>query len=256
VSEVDALFDAYEFGKVADTLFHFAWDEVCDWYVELAKATLDAGDEPAAATRRVLGHVFDVLLRLLHPVMPFVTEELWTTLTGGETLVTAEWPATSAYRDRAAEAEMHILQGVVTEVRRFRAEHGVKPRTRLAATLRFDDPAAVAIANDHLAQLDALAGLAPVEVAELPPGRQVVVAPGVRIAVDLAAVVDVEAERARLSRLVDTADRERAQAATKLGNDAFTTKAPPDVVEKVRGRLVAAESELARLRAQLDALST
>ncbi|MEV1290026.1 valine--tRNA ligase, partial [Micromonospora sp. NPDC049679] len=92
IAEVDEQFEGYEFAKMCDTLYHFAWDDVCDWYVELTKPTLAGGGPAAEATRRVLGHVLDQLLRLLHPVIPFVTEELWTALTGGETVVTAAWP--------------------------------------------------------------------------------------------------------------------------------------------------------------------
>ena len=96
IAEVDALYERFEFAKAADLLYHFAWDEVCDWYIELAKLSLagPAGD----TTRRVLGEVLDALLRLLHPMVPFVTEELWTALTGGESLVVAEWPAADASR--------------------------------------------------------------------------------------------------------------------------------------------------------------
>ena len=89
IAEVDEQFEAYEFAKVCDTLYHFAWDDVCDWYVELSKPVLAGGGAEADTTRRVLGHVLDQLLRLLHPVIPFVTEELWTALTGAETVVTA-----------------------------------------------------------------------------------------------------------------------------------------------------------------------
>ena len=90
IREIDDLYERFEFAKVATALYHFAWDEVCDWYVELAKVTLPGprGD----VTRRVLGEVLDVLLRLLHPLMPFVTEVLWTTLTGRESIVIAPWP--------------------------------------------------------------------------------------------------------------------------------------------------------------------
>src|SRR5262249_57229822 len=106
-AEADALFEDYEFGKLCETLYHFAWDEVCDWYLELAKSALSG---PAGqTTREVLGYVLDALLRLLHPVVPFVTEELWTALTGGDTVVTAAWPgqppgaaAAEDHRDPAA----------------------------------------------------------------------------------------------------------------------------------------------------------
>jgi valyl-tRNA synthetase len=255
VAEVDRLFEEYEFAKVADTLFHFAWDEVFDWYVELVKAPIDAGGPAAVAARRVLGHVFDVLLRLLHPLVPFVTEELWTTLTGGETLVTCAWPTPDpALDDPVAEAEFRALAGVITEVRRFRAEQGIKPRQRLAARLAFEDPATARAVPGYLPQLDALAGLAPVEVGELPEGWRVVVAPGARVAVDVADVVDVAAERSRLSKLLDAAERERAQAAAKLGNPSFAERAPEAVVDKVRVRLSAAEADIARLGEQLAGL--
>ncbi|MCA1655011.1 MAG: valine--tRNA ligase, partial [Pseudonocardiaceae bacterium] len=98
VSEVDELFEDYQFAKLCDALYHFTWDELCDWYLELAKVQLAEGGERADATRAVLGHVFDVVLRLLHPLIPFVTERLWTTLTGEESLVVADWPSAGATR--------------------------------------------------------------------------------------------------------------------------------------------------------------
>ena len=132
IGEADEYFETYEFAKVCDTLYHFAWDDVCDWYVELVKPILAEGGARADATRRVLGHVLDQLLRLLHPVIPFVTDELWTALTGGESVVIAAWPvADPARRDEAAEAEIGQLQRVVTEVRRFRADQGLKPGQRV-----------------------------------------------------------------------------------------------------------------------------
>ena len=100
ITEVDALYERYEFAKIADLLYHFAWDEVCDWYIELAKLSLagPSGD----TTRRVLGEVLDTLLRLLHPFVPFVTEALWTVLTGGESLVVSDWPQADPARARRA----------------------------------------------------------------------------------------------------------------------------------------------------------
>jgi valyl-tRNA synthetase len=120
--------------------------------------------------------------------------------------------------------------------------------------LAFEDPAAARAVPGYLPQLDALAGLAPVEVGELPEGWRVVVAPGARVAVDVADVVDVAAERARLSKLRDAAERERAQAAAKLANPSFTERAPAAVVDKMRDRLGAAEADIARLGEQLAAL--
>src|SRR5581483_3994355 len=139
VAEVDALYEDYEFAKATEALYHLVWDEFCDWYVELAKGPLAAGGAAAEATTAVLGHVLDVLLRLLHPVIPFVTEALWTTLTGGESVVVADWPtALPQYADPAAEAQIAAVQDLVTEVRRFRADQGVPPGKKVAARISCD----------------------------------------------------------------------------------------------------------------------
>src|SRR6202167_4597042 len=135
IAEVDALFDAFEFGKICDVLYHFAWDEVCDWYLELAKVPLASGvADTVETTREVLGFVLDQLLRLMHPVMPFVTEELWTALTGEESVMVSAWPVFS-YQDQAAEAEISSMTRLVTEVRRFRSDQGLRPAQRVAARL-------------------------------------------------------------------------------------------------------------------------
>ena len=146
-AEVDAFLEHFQFAKACDALFHFTWDEFCDWYVEMSKLPLERGGDEAASTRRVLGHVLDVLLRLWHPMMPFVTEELWTTLTDGETLVRAAWPLGPVDRRGCgrssilpqsiptAEAAGARLQAVVTEVRRFRAEQGLRPAQRVPARI-------------------------------------------------------------------------------------------------------------------------
>ncbi len=135
-AEVDSLLEQFEFGKACEALYHFAWDEFCDWYLELAKVPLGGDDESArAATRKVLGFVLDQMLRLLHPVMPFVTDELWTALTGEDSVMVAAWPA-YAYHDAQAEAEIGSLMRLVTEVRQFRSGQGLRPGQRVPARLR------------------------------------------------------------------------------------------------------------------------
>ena len=136
IAEVDEHFEAFEFAKVCDALYHFAWDDVCDWYVELAKPVLTGGGPAADATRRVLGHVLDQLLRLLHPVIPFVTDELWSALTGEETMVRSRLAdGRQLLCRRRGRGELAALQLVVTEVRRFRSDQGLKPGQRVAARL-------------------------------------------------------------------------------------------------------------------------
>ncbi|OPC82938.1 valine--tRNA ligase [Embleya scabrispora] len=249
VAEVDAYYEDYQFAKLSDTLFHFAWDEVFDWYVELAKLPLNGDDEAAAgATRRVLGHVLDVTLRLLHPVVPFVTEELWTTLTGGESLVVAEWPAPSGFADPAAEAEITTLRQVVTEVRRFRSDQGLKPGQRVPANISL---AGTTIAA-HEAALRQLARCTP--AGEGFSATTSFPVAGALIELDLSGAIDFAAERKRLSKDLAEAEKVRDVNTKKLGNAGFLAKAAPDVVDKVREKLAGAEADIARIRGQLDRL--
>ncbi|MFN2518914.1 MAG: valine--tRNA ligase [Jatrophihabitantaceae bacterium] len=245
VAEVDALYERYEFAKIADLLYHFAWDEVCDWYVELAKITL-AGPSPGG-TRRVLGEVLDTLLRLLHPMVPFVTEALWTTLTGCESIVIADWPVPDPSRhDAAAEREIAAVQEVVTEVRRFRSDQGGKPSLRVTARLTGAGGAEAAIR--WLLRLD-LAGTGFTPTASLTTSR------GVLVEFDLSGTIDVAAERTRLEKDLAAARKERDGNAAKLGNGDFTGKAPEAVIAKVRERLAAAEADISRIEAALAALA-
>ena len=135
IAEVDGLLEQFEFGKACEALYHFAWDEFCDWYLELTKVPLASGDERAAeTTRRVLGFVLDQMLRLLHPVIPFVTDELWRALTGEDSVMVADWPSYE-FSDPAAEAEIASLMRLVTEIRRFRSDQGLRPGQRVPARL-------------------------------------------------------------------------------------------------------------------------
>jgi valyl-tRNA synthetase len=248
VAEVDAYYDDFQFAKLSDALFHFAWDEVFDWYVELSKTVFQAGGEPAEVSKRVLGEVLDVTLKLLHPVVPFVTETLWTTLTGGESLVIAEWPSDSGFRDRAAEQEIETLQSVITEVRRFRADQGLQPGQRVPARLTLDGTALA----PHEAAIRQLLRLQPegenfTATATLPVA-------GAEVALDLSGTIDVAAERKRLAKDLAAAEKEKAQATAKLGNEAFLAKAPDHVVDKIRTRLSKAEEDIARITAQLEKL--
>jgi valyl-tRNA synthetase len=251
-ADVDAQFEAYELAKVCDTLYHFAWDDVCDWYLELVKPVLADGGAPADAARRVLGHVLDRLLRLLHPIMPFVTDELWIALTAGESVVVAPWPvAESAWHDPAAEAEISMLQKVVTEIRRFRADQGLRAGQRVTAQLTGLSGAGIAAHEPlvrALARLDEPAdGFAATATLALTGG--------VTVELDTRGVIDVDAERARLAKDRAVAAREADQARAKLDNQSFVAKAPPQVVEKMRARLADAEADLERIDAALAALS-
>ncbi|MCM4080619.1 valine--tRNA ligase [Paractinoplanes hotanensis] len=248
IGEVDEQFKAYEYAKVCDTLYHFAWDDVCDWYLELSKPVLAEGGE---TTKRVLGHVLDQLLRLLHPVIPFVTEELWIALTGGETLVRASWPAADkGLIDDAAEEELAALQKVVTEVRRFRSDQGLKPSQRVSAALTGLGNVGI---DTHEPLIRSLARL-DTPGADFTATATLAVSGAITVDLDTRGTIDVAAERARLEKDRAAAEKEAAQCRAKLGNESFIGKAPEQVVTKIKDRLTTAEADLTRIATALKAL--
>ncbi|MGH3611969.1 MAG: valine--tRNA ligase [Pseudonocardia sp.] len=256
--ETDVLLEDFQFAKATEVLYHFTRDEFCDWYVELSKAQL-GDDSTADGTRAVLGHVLDVLLRLLHPIIPFVTEALWTALTGGESVVIAPWPVDAgAPSDPGAAWRVADVQKLITEIRGFRTEQGLPDRRRVAATVRGLDavglsasgPGGATVALRTLARLDEPgAGFTPtatVEVA-LPTGT-------VHIDVDTSGAIDVPAERARLGRDLVAAQKELEQTDKKLGNPKFTERAPVEVVDGIRFRRDVAAADTERIMGRLAAL--
>ncbi|MFY2787709.1 valine--tRNA ligase [Rhodococcus sp. MALMAid1271] len=254
-AEVDSAFDRYEFSKACEALYHFAWDEVCDWYLEIAKVQF-ADDTIAATTRGVLGNVLDALLRLLHPVIPFVTETLWKVLTGGESLVIASWPTPAAEpADHAAAQRIEDMQRLITEVRRFRSDQGLKPSQKVAARV-------VGVSEADLdGQITAVTSLA--RLTEPEDGFEATASVEVRLSkatvvveLDTSGTVDLVAERARLVKDLAAAEKELAQTTGKLGNEAFLAKAPDAVVDKIRTRQTIAGEEIARISARLESMGT
>jgi valyl-tRNA synthetase len=246
---VDDLFERFEFGKICDVLYHFAWDEVCDWYLELAKVPLTSADEAAAqTTRQVLGFVLDQLLRLLHPVVPFVTDELWRALTGEDSVMVASWPAFSL-ADPAAEAEINSLMRLVTEVRRFRSDQGLRPGQRVAARLVGIEATPLAGHEPSIRSLLRLTAPADGFTASAS-----LVAEDITVELDVAGAVDVAAERRRLEKDLAAARSEAEQTERKLANSGFTAKAPAAVVDKTRQRLATAQADIARLEQRLAAI--
>ena len=265
--EVDGLFEQFEFGKACDALYHFAWDEFCDWYLELAKVPLASDDAAAAArTRAVLGHALDRLLRLIHPVMPFVTDELWTHLTGGDSVMVAPWPGVAApgirqargvagppaddlQRDLEAEAEIEALMRLVTQVRRFRSDQGLRPTQPVPAVLSGIEATPLA---RHEAAIRSLLRLAE-PGADFAPTASVQ-AEAITVQLDTAAAIDIGAERRRLEKDLSAARADAAATERRLGNPSFVEKAPDEVVARSRDRLAAAQEEIASLEERLAAL--
>jgi valyl-tRNA synthetase len=250
IAAADAFYDDFQFAKACEALFHFAWDEFCDWYVELSKTPLAAGGAAAERTQLVLGHVLDTVLRLLHPVIPFVTEQLWTTLSGDESLVIASWPTVDRARaDADAAAAVGQIQRLVTEVRRFRSDQGIKPRQRVQARLTGH---AGGPAGAYETEIRSLTWLdTPSDTFTATASLQV---GAVTVEIDVSGTIDRDAERRRMGKDLAAARAELAQAAAKLDNEQFLAKAPEPVVTRIRQRRTAAEAEIARLEEQLAAL--
>jgi valyl-tRNA synthetase len=243
-AEYTTLLESYEFARACEVIYHFAWDDLCDWYLELSKEAFASGN--AAASQRVLGHVLDTLFRLLHPVMPFITEELWTTFTGLETLVTADWPAADAsHVDSKSEALVAELQKIITEVRRFRNDQGVKPSQKI--------PGKFIASADVTAYASAMAFVLKLELKEFTPSASVEIG-SMKVELDLSGTVDVVAERARLEKDLITAQKDMKTAEVKLSNEGFMAKAPANVVTEIKERMAATSADIERITAQLAAL--
>ncbi|SUE30172.1 valyl-tRNA ligase [Nocardia farcinica] len=254
LAEVDAAFDAYEFGKACEALYHFAWDELCDWYLELAKVQFAADGARAESTRTVLGTVLDAVLRLLHPVIPFVTESLWQALTGGESVVVAAWPTASGVTpDADAARRIADAQRLITEIRRFRSDQGLADKQKVAAKLIGVDSAELGALAPAIAALARLTEAGP-DFAATASVEVRLSGATVTVELDTSGSVDLEAERKRLEKDLAAAQKELATTEGKLGNEAFLAKAPEQVVDKIRTRRDVAAVEVARIGARLAEL--
>jgi valyl-tRNA synthetase len=255
---VDGALDAYESSEAARSLHQFIWSEFCDWYLEVSKLSL-ADPNRAPSARAVLYEVLETSLRLLHPVMPFITEEIWQRLPkradAPASLMIAAWPDVAGSLDAEAEEAMSFLQQAVVEIRRFRHDHGIAPRARIEA-VAVAPQAAAAILGEHRSSIESLAGLQSLVLADAPPGTgwSRVVAGAAEIWLPLSAVADPEAERQRLARSIADAEAKAERSRGKLANKGFLSGAPPEVVAGVRDQLSESEERLAKLKAQLAEL--
>ena len=257
VAEATAALEAYRFDDYAGACYRFVWNTYCDWFIEFAKPVLNGPDGPEKAEAKgAAQHVLGTILRLLHPAVPFVTEELWSSFGYGEagSLIRAPWPAPVAVREAAAaRAELDWVVALITEVRAVRAEVNLPPSVTTPALLKDAAPETLARAArwmeairrlGRIADIASLSGEAPKGVAQAVVGEATVMLP-------LAEVIDLGAERARLAKARGAAEGEAKKIAAKLGNADFVARAPEEVVEENRERLAAAEAEVARLEAAL-----
>ncbi|OUJ23261.1 valine--tRNA ligase [Corynebacterium kefirresidentii] len=258
-AKVDAYLDDYQFAKANELLYHFTWDELCDWYLEIAKTQIprDGVSEQGRNTQIVLGRVLDVVLRLLHPTMPFVTEVLWKALTGGESIVVAPWPTVAdtnggATKDEVAARRIADADKLITELRRFRSDQGVKPSQKVPGRLDF---AAADLAGQEELVRNLANTTAPAE--DFDPSASIEVRLSqatVEVTLDTHGAVDVEAERKRLEKDLAKANKELEQTGKKLGNENFLSKAPEEVVNKIKQRQQIAREEVERITSRLEGL--
>ncbi len=254
----------YRFNDAAGAIYHFTWHSFCDWYLEFTKPILNGGDELAAIeTRATTAWVLEQILHVAHPFMPFVTEELWTTLApeGGaraSMLVTAPWPQLGpALEDAAARDEMGWVVRLISAVRGVRTEMNVPAGAKipLAFAGASDMTASrVATHRELIERLARVTDLAP--VATPPKGALQIVVDEATFLLPLAGVIDVAAEKTRLARERDKVAAEIAKIDKKLGNESFVSRAPVEVVEEQRERRAEYEATRARLAEALERLAS
>ncbi|MDB5717965.1 MAG: valine--tRNA ligase, partial [Sphingomonas bacterium] len=264
VQALDLALADLRYDEAANTIYHFVWDRFCDWYLELIKPVLqveNAIDAEVAETRAVAGWVLDQILVMLHPFMPFVTEELWHAMASAENprpydLILAKWPMADARAlDPAAAAEIEWLIRLVSEIRTARSELNVPPGARLPAFVRDASAETLARIDKQGAVLARLARVDGVSAAPAPDGgsAQLVVGEATYI-LALEGVIDLTAERARLNKAVEVAEKERDALAKRLSNPGFVEKAKPEAVDKARADLADRTADAERLRAALGRL--
>jgi valyl-tRNA synthetase len=257
IDDVHAGFEQYRFDQVADRLYHFIWDEYCDWYVELAKVQLQTGSPvQQAATRRTLIHVLETLLRLIHPIMPFITEELWQKVSVAAgvrgrddeaSISTQPYPeARASLRDASAAAQMAQLKSLTDAIRALRGEMNLVPSQKVPLLVQGDAPDLGTMGP----YLMALARLESVQsVARLPDlGAPVQVVGTIQLMLHVE--IDVAAERIRLDKEIERLEKEIAKATAKLSNESFVARAPAAVVEQEKTRLAQFSETLERVRTQ------
>ena len=259
-AQLDRALGDLRFDAAANAIYHFVWDRFCDWYLELIKPVLSGEDANSVAeTRRVAGWALDQILVMLHPFMPFITEELWHAMAGDEgrsyDLIVARWPETRASVDAEACADVDWIIALVTAVRSAKAELNIPPGKTLPMHVADADAALRERIARHRGSLTRVGRIAEVAYAPAPegPSAQVVV-DGVTHVLLLGDAIDIDAEKARLTKALQVAEKEAKSLSGRLGNANFVERAKPEAVEKARADLAAREGEAAELRGALERL--
>jgi valyl-tRNA synthetase len=252
--------ERYDFGEAGRVLYDFAWDDFCDWYIEFSKLALYGDDEVRKAqTRAVLVHVLDSLLRLLHPFIPFVTEEIWQSLpVPGEALIVAEWPKVNPqWHAPHAVRQANVLMETIRAVRNIRSELNVAPSKPVAMFVRVADEDTAALFNQtkhYLTRFCHLQSLTIGQAVDVPKQAMSAVVTNAEVFLPLADLVDIRVELERLEKEVARLQSEVDRVEKKLGNPQFVQKAPADVVEAERAKAVDYKAKLAAVQERISAL--
>jgi valyl-tRNA synthetase len=255
---VTAAIESFRFHEAAQTLYHFIWGTFCDWHVEFSKSLLTGSDEAARdETRAVTGWALCQILRMLHPFMPFITEELWTRFGDSELLIHEEWPQLGAALDDSdARVELAWVVDLISGIRSLRAEMNVPPGAKIAFMLIGANPASRQWLATHEAMIVRMARLGAISAGDTVPKGAVQFVHGEAVAALLIAdAIDIVQETARLEKAIGKSESEAVKLEKKLGNAQFLAKAPPAVVAEQRDRLAAEQATRAKLSDALTRLA-
>jgi valyl-tRNA synthetase len=264
IADVEAAFRDYRFDFAATALYEFTWYAFCDWYLELTKPVLQSDSVSAAmkrGTRKTLVEILEALQRALHPLMPFITEEIWQGVAGlagrsGPTVMLASYPLATEYpHDEVAEKEIGWVQSFVLGVRQIRGEMNIKPSKLIPVLLRNASDQDKSYAERHRPYLERLAGLESLTVlpeGEQPPEAAIALVGDLSILVPMEGLIDAAAEAERLGKQLAKAQGDLAKTRQKLANENFVRNAPPEVVETERTRVAELERTVTSLTAQLE----
>jgi valyl-tRNA synthetase len=266
IRETNEALDHYDFDGGARILYQFVWRDFCDWYVEFSKVHFYGDDAKAkAAAQKTSLTVLTSVIKLLHPYMPFITEELWQQLKekakvkGAKSIMFDSYPEPSKklpYEDEAQKLE--TVKNIIDAIRNIRGEHNIKPQQKIDAAINTASRENKKIIEDHRLYIEKLASLKSLVVsegAEKPKDVATAVVGGMEILVPWKGLIDVEAEKSRLTKEIAKVQNDTAILKKKLSNESFVAKAPPDVVSKEREKLIAAEEKLKKLQDAMDKLS-
>ncbi|MGX6962889.1 valine--tRNA ligase [Vagococcus xieshaowenii] len=260
ISEVNRLFDGFEFGEAGRHLYNFIWDDFCDWYIEMSKEVLYGDDEEQKhVTRSILAYVLDNILKLIHPIMPFVSEEIWEHVPHqGETLVTAPYPKVNeALNDETAAAGMEVLKELIRAVRNIRAEVGSPMSKPITLLIKTSDDASQTFLTENTSYIERFCNPESLEISpeiNAPELAMSAVIKGAEIFLPLADLINIEDEIKRLEKELDKWNKEVARVQGKLNNERFVSSAPEQVVEAERQKEVEYKERQASVQERINQL--